>query len=273
VAVEAAKVTGAKIIFDAHEYSPLQLENRPLWKFLYAPSVNYFLKKYKNCFDASITVCEPIAERYKREYGFSPIVIMNSPELVVDASSGTTQNNSIKLIHHGGAFPDRKLENMIQAVALADQKYSLHFMLVPTYPKYLARLQQMAQELAPGRVFFHPTVPPDQIVQTISQYDIGFYLLEPKNYNSLVALPNKFFDYIAAGLAICIGPSSAMQKLVHEHQIGVVADSFQASAVAQLLNSLSPQQIDHMKKNACKARQKLNATIEMEKLLELYNSL
>jgi len=88
---------------------------------------------------------------------------------------------------------------------------------------YIEQLRKLAAQLAPNRIFFHDPVPPAQIVQQIQRYDVGLYLLEPSNYNRAMGTPNKLFDFIAAGLGVCIGPSPAMAELVHQYGIGVVA--------------------------------------------------
>jgi hypothetical protein len=177
------------------------------------------------------------------------------------------------LIHHGGALRGRRLEQMIEAVAHCDPRYSLHFMLTPNQPDYLAHLRVFAEQAAPGRVIFHDPVHPDQIVQEIAHYDIGFYLLQPDNYNNQVALPNKLFDFINAGLAVCIGPSPEMARLVREHGCGIVTPSFDTAAVAATLNALRPEDIRAMQQGAARAREALNAQVEMGRVVAIYDRL
>ena len=126
----------------------------------------------------------------------------------------------------------------------------------------------MAEKVAPGRVFFHEPVPPEDIVLRISEYDAGFYIL-PLNYNNLVALPNKFLDFISAGLAVCIGPSPAMAEIARNYRLGVVSPTFEPEDMAVLLNSTSAGEWEAMRKNAKKAAAELNAQIEMKKLVDI----
>ncbi len=162
---------------------------------------------------------------------------------------------------------------MIDALAFCDPRYSLHFMLVDRDGRYLAGLKKLAKKKVPGRVFFHSTVPPDEIVNHISTYDIGFYLLPPLNFNYQAALPNKFFDFVAAGLAVCIGPNPEMARLASQYGFGVVVPSFEPSQAAQVLNQIGADEIDLMKRAALQARNSLNADVEMGKLLDLYGRL
>ena len=102
---------------------------------------------------------------------------------------------------------------------------------------------------------------------------MGLYVLPPLNFNYSAASPNKFFDFVAAGLAVCIGPSPEMARLVRQFDFGVVAYSFDPRDMATLLNELNPAEIDRMKHNALTASDHLNADVEMAKLLEIYGQL
>lgn len=273
IAVRAAEKTGAKILLDLHEYSPLLRDNRRYWKLFYAPMIDYFLRKYASLASASITVNETIAEKYAHEYDFKPGVVMNVPVLNSRSVFKPTDPESIHLVHHGAAIRDRELDRMVRIVAGSDQRYKLHFMLVDRDPGYIDELQELARSIAPDRVFFDPPVAPAEIVNRISAYDIGLYVLPPLNFNYSAASPNKFFDFVAAGLAVCIGPSPEMSRLVRQFDFGVVARSFEAQDASELLNELSPVDIDRMKQNALKASDRLNANVEMDKLLKIYAQL
>ena len=53
-----------------------------------------------------------------------------------------------------------------------------------------------------------------ELPRMANDYDVGLYLLPPTNFNQRYALPNKFFEFIQGRLAIAIGPSPEMAKLV-----------------------------------------------------------
>jgi glycosyltransferase involved in cell wall biosynthesis len=145
-------------------------------------------------------------------------------------------------------------------------------MLVGSSP-YVDQLRKLAAQVAPDRVFFHEPVPPAQIVARIHEYDVGFYLLEPSNYNNAMGTPNKLFDFLAAGLAVCIGPSPAMADLVRQYGVGAVATSFEPADVAQTLNDLTAEQIEQMQAAAREASQSFNADTEMAKVIQLCRQL
>ncbi len=266
VAAHIARQQGAKLVFDAHEFSPLEQET-PKFKRLETPNRMYVLHKYGQQADATLTVCAPIAERYAREYGFHPQVIMSAPK-ATPVPDHPVAAERIRLIYHGVYQRERGIEDMIRALALADARYELHLMLI-IQPAHLAELRTFSERIAPGRVVFHDPVAPAQIVARIAEYDIGIYIQPPTTYNFSVVLPNKFFEFMMAGLAVIIGPTETMARIVDAYGFGCAAPSFDPSAVAALLNGLTVEQITALRAQARVAAQAINADTEMAKLITL----
>lgn len=278
IAIEVARRTNARVVFHQHEYAELERENQRLWRMVIAPGIRHYMRKYTRDpevpVDASITVCQPIADRYRRELGIDPIVVYNAPSPIdLPDRSTATDPARIRLIHHGYAQRGRGLDNMIRAIALAEQRFTLDFMLMNDHPGYLEELKQLANEVAPGRVFFRDPVKPAEIVRTVAEYDIGLCVITPTTYNFLMMLPNKLFEYIQAGLAVITGPSPAMMEVVRPHGIGICTPSFEPRAVAEALNQLTAEEIEQFRKASRAAASTLNADVEMAKIVAIYQEL
>lgn len=278
IAVEAARRAGGKVVFHAHEYAPLEREDRLAWRILVKPAVEALLRRYTTDpavpIAATITVCEPIAERYRDEWGLDPVLVSyNAPKPVPVPETPPNDGGRVRLIHHGFAKRDRGLDKLVEAVGLAGERFTLDFMLVEDDPGYTGELRQLAARHAPGRVNFRPPVEPGEIVRTVAAYTMGLPVIEPSTYNNLMMLPNKFFEYVQAGLALCVGPSPAMVALVERYGMGVSAPSFEPRAVAATLSALTPERIAAMRRAARAAAGVLNADIEMGKIVEMYRRL
>jgi glycosyltransferase involved in cell wall biosynthesis len=272
IAVEASKKNAARVVFDAHEYSPQQYEE-DYWRFkLLVPAIRYLLHKYDKWVDRSITVSSLIAKEYSDKFNLKPIVVLNAPDKL-DVEEHGIDIHSIRLIHHGVAMRNRKLETMIDTLAQSDQRYNLTFMLVDHDPGYITDLKKLVQKKCPGRIFFVDPVEPDNVLSRISEFDIGFYILEPNNFNHEAALPNKLFQYIAAGLATCIGPSPAMVEIINQYKCGCIASSFKPRDVAYALNQTNADQWEEMRKASREAADNFTAENEMKKVIDLYNEI
>ncbi len=272
IAAESAFTQNAFLIFDAHEYSLDQ--NRNFFKKLKKlPTRKYFLKKYIPLTDIFITVAPMIGKRYREEFGVSPHIIRNIPEKKIESYAKITDKKVIHIVHHGIAIERRHLDKYIESVALSDDRFHLHFYLIVHDEKYYERLKSMANDLAPKRIHFHKPVPTDDIIPTISRYDIGMCIFPPVTYNLRMCLPNKFFDFIQAGLGIIIGPSVEMVKIVNECCNGVITPSFKAIDITKTLNKLTFDDVVKMKLSSQEASKKLNAENEIKKLIKIFDDL
>ena len=78
---------------------------------------------------------------------------------------------------------------------------------------------------------------------------------------------------ILAGLGIAVSPLPDMQKFVVERQTGIVSSNQTWQSMANALNALSPDAIDHFKRNSLELARTLNAEVEMQKLMQIYEKL
>ncbi len=268
VAAEAARRNHACLVLDIHE----SMNTSSGW--LYNTLNKAVVRRYHKQIDASTTVVTAIADSYRQTFGLAPTVLMNVPALPsMRIPLKTTDPHKIRLIHHGAALPARSADLMIKTIAQCDVRYELHLVFTNIASNYVTSLKRLADQIAPGRVIFHPPFPPLEIVPEIANFDIGFYPLPPTNYNNLISLPNKLFEFIAAGLAVCIGPSPSMAEIVNQYHCGVVAPSFEPTVLAGILNQTTALEWDEMRQASLRATQVLNADVEMGKLTRIYHEL
>jgi hypothetical protein len=271
IAAKVARQQGARLVFDAHEYAPLEYDSLA-WRLKAAPTINHVLKKYATKADAHITVGPCIAEKYDSTFGFNPVVIRNAPAYS-EVPWHDTNPDAINIIHHGGAVRVRQLEDYIHIIKCCDSRFKLHFMLTGNDSMYIEELKALAQKAAPGRVEFHTPVAPEQVVEAIARFDIGLCFKKPLCFNEKYCMPNKFFDSIVAGLAVVSGPSPELSDIIGRYGLGKVAPSFSLKDVAKTVNSLSGQEIQAMRKAALVAAQEINADRELNKLVEIFAGL
>jgi glycosyltransferase involved in cell wall biosynthesis len=249
---------GAKVVFDAHEYAPLEWEDLLRFRLFEKPYRVRLCQRYIPQVDAMLTVCQSIADTYERDTGVRPVVITNAPdyEAALEPSEPEGDPARIRLVHHGGASPSRKLELMIEMMALLDERFELDFLLTGN-PAYTHELQRLAA--GDPRIRFLDPVPMRELPRFLNRYDAGVYLLAPTSFNNRYALPNKLFEFIQARLAVVIGPSPEMARVVREAGCGVVAEDFTAAALATSLRKLDRGTVQRYKQHAHAAALELSA--------------
>lgn len=271
-AVKIARQSGSKILWDAHEYSPRQYEYLLKWRFFFQDYVCYVCRHYIPQVDRIITVTDRIAREYFNNYGKPADVITNACDYN-DILPSRVDSKKIKLIHHGGASPGRKIESMIKMMDYLDDRFHFDLMLLPmkNKMKYYNKLKTISANNPRIRIL--PPVPMQQLVKITSEWDIGVYLLHPNGFNNRNALPNKFFEFIHARLAVAVGPSPEMAKLVKKYDIGIVSDDFSPQSMAKELNTLTKEKIDYYKQQSHKAAKEMCSQLNMKKLKEIVREL
>lgn len=246
---------------DLHEYSPRRSDDRAVWRLTVAPFMRWACRAVRRA-DSVTTVAPGIAQEYEREFGFSADVVPNAARHRADLAP-TAPGTPLRLVHIGIAGRDRKLEVMIDAVAQVEAQVpgsvTLDIIVAPGQADYIEELVRRAADLAPAAVRVLPPVPFDQMVTTLAAYDVGVFVCPPTTFNLEHALPNKFFEYIQARLAVVVGPSPEMAPLVEKYGVGIVADGFDAAATARAIAALSADDVARYKAASDKHAAELSA--------------
>lgn len=260
---------GAKIHVDLHEYTPGQISKSNFLKYRVFQKYSIWIcRKYLKYGDYFTTVCKPISRLYEKQIGIKSEVIYNIPsamktQKICDLSSDR------RFVHHGVGTPERGAHKLVEFARYLPEGQSLTLILVtPTVSSkiYVGELQRKVKaENLP--VFFERPVASLQITKKLSEYDVFVYLLEDSTINHRLAMPNKFFEAIHAGLPVAIGPSEAMAEVVNEFAIGVVADTFDPKDLANKVSNISLDEWKDMRENLSKCSEKYSFVANKEAFL------
>jgi glycosyltransferase involved in cell wall biosynthesis len=81
-------------------------------------------------------------------------------------------------------------------------------------------------------------VPLDSLLSYTAQASVGVSLLEGSCENHRLALPNKVFEYMAAGVPVVVSALPELERFLSEHPIGCAVDPGDPSAVSRALNEV-----------------------------------
>ncbi|MEI8109566.1 MAG: glycosyltransferase [Chitinophagia bacterium] len=269
-AIFSFKKFAIKVVYNAHEYHPLQFEDE-IWLKTAGKHYEELYRKFLPKVDLLINVCDSIAKKCEVEFGISSLVIPNAaPYHSTIAPNLVNSGQVIKIIHHGAAFSSRKIEKMIEAVG-GMTNYELDLMLIPNDLNYYLMLKKLIRKYSNIRMI--PTVPYNQIISFISSYDIGLFILSPSSFNSKFALPNKLFEFIQARLAIIVSPNDEMADLVRKFQIGEVTSGYEMKDLTIAFNQLTIEKINIYKKNSNLVACQLSAEVYYDKMKQAITNL
>lgn len=250
----ALRIAGdTPVLYDAHEYAPRQYEEDWYWRITSGRYYRYLCAKYLPRAAGMLTVGEGIANEYRDRFGIDSVVIRNAPYFQ-DLSPSRNSRDQIRMVHHGGANPGRRIETFIEAMAQLDERFHLDLILVDN-SDYVDRLKQLAG--SNPRIRFLDPVPMAEICSMLNGYDIGLFCIPPVSFNQRHCLPNKVFEFVQARLAVVSGPTPEVVKLIDQYGFGCVSKSFKTDDFVDAIESVTPESLAAYKQAAHEAAQDL----------------
>ena len=90
-----------------------------------------------------------------------------------------------------------------------------------------------------GRHFTLPAVHPDELVAWTASADVALIPLPPVSANQRASTPNKFWEALAAGTPVVVGPGlTVMADLLRSHELGFVGRSHRPEDLAAAISAV-----------------------------------
>jgi glycosyltransferase involved in cell wall biosynthesis len=252
-------------IYDAHElFSELkEVVTRPAVQKTWLLAEKKLVPKCKRGY----TVSDSIAQELNKRYGVNYATIRNVPPL----QELLPAEPVAKFILYQGAVNEaRGFEFLIPAMRQVNCK-----LVICGDGNFMLQLKQLIREnKLEDKIELKGMQAPESLRQISQQAYIGIALAENTGLNQYLALPNKFFDYIHAGLPQITMNFPEYRKINEQYEVAVLIDDLNPQRIAEALNNLLDDAVLHkrLKNNCLFAREKLNWQMEEKKLLEFYQS-
>jgi glycosyltransferase involved in cell wall biosynthesis len=258
VAARLAEERGGIVVYDSHEFAVEEFAESPRWRFWHRPLARAVEERFIRHAAAVSVVSDGIADRLQNLYGLAerPRVIRNTPpyQEVPFRPTGTR----VAVLYHGIVAPGRGLETCIDSVALWRPEFTLTIRGSGN-AAYLAALQNRIGDLGlADRIELVPAVPPAALIAAAAAFDIGLFALPGHSLHNEYALPNKFFEYGMAGLALCVSDLPEMARLLRRYDLGHTIPAVTPAAIAAAINAFDAAAIDRCKRNSLAAARTLN---------------
>ncbi|WP_306223262.1 glycosyltransferase [Bosea beijingensis] len=272
VAMALAERHGGIVGYDTHEYALEEYGHRLAWKLTRVPLVRAVEGAGLARAKVRTAVSAGIGTDIARIYGLpEPLQeIRNVPDRHDVPFRAVGSRCSV--LFHGILAPNRGIEECLESVPLWRPEFEF-VLRGPGERSYLDMIEQTIDRLKiRDRVRLDPPVPMVELVARATEADIGIVTLPPSSKHNLYALPNKFFEYVQAGLALIVSDLPDMRALVDRHGFGVLTESLTPEAIAAAVNGLDAAGIDRLKQRSLAAAGELNWDVERSRLVGLYET-
>lgn len=238
----AARKAQIPFVYDAHElwlHRPRRGHAAPyheMSRAYYAALQRWMVPKAASV----LTVSEPIVRHLARVYRRDDVkLVPNYPVLTerpiaapLRALVGAALPADAQIVLHlGGIMASRGLE---QLVAALPSVAGAHLVLLgggdPSAVREVGRQYGVVD-----RVHVVPPVSPSEVEAHAAAADVGVVLTQPIGLNNRYSMPNKLFQYMAAGLPVIASDFPQIRAVVEGSGAGLVTDTQRPEAIGAAL--------------------------------------
>ena len=219
-------------------YLPHELESKKEGRSKkYNLLMNFLESKFIHLFKDIACVCEPISEWYRDRYNLDNVhTLRNLPlkdHLNISKNRSDLRKKEFKseekdliFIYQGLISPSRGIHSYVNAFKEQDKKLVLMGHILDGEEEMLKSIQEESN------IFYKKPVAIDQIVKNTSLADCGLHVLGnnlSKSYE--MSLPNKFFEYLHAGLPVIVNKElEYLAGIVEENNLGWIVSQEELSS-------------------------------------------
>jgi len=223
-------------------------------------------------------VSELIADEIVKSYNIGrPTVIHNvfpwSERDKIDGQIKDRRGSSLSLYWHSQVIGEyRGIQDAIRAAGLLKERVQIHlrgYLSEEVKNNFSALAKECGVE---QDLYFHPPVPPTELLSRTVEHDVGLALDQPVNLSRRLTVSNKFFFYLLAGLAIAATDIPGQRYIMSTcPDVGFLYPPGDFKALAGHLYRLisEPNLLQTYKQAALRAaKERWNWEIESKKLVE-----
>ncbi|MGH3102753.1 MAG: glycosyltransferase [Gaiellaceae bacterium] len=263
-----ARSSRARLVYDAHElYSEFEAPAPRLARRLMILLERALARRA----NAVVTVSEGVGHELRARLGLrvQPFVVPNAPARST-AEPEPFESGPLRVVYQGGLGPGRQLDDLLSAARAEGVSLAIRIRMAdPGALRTAIQRRGLAE-----RVRVLEPVPPASVLDALREFEVGLIFDRPQSRNSELSVPNKFFEYLMAGLAVVAPHLETLGPLVTGEEIGLTYDPHTPDALRATLERLAADRpaLAAMRARArALALTRLNAEVAADVLAEAWD--
>lgn len=251
----AARRTRSRLVLDSHELFPEvpEIRHKPLVKWVWRTLERWLMPR---C-DARLTVCQSIADHYRRLYGVEMEVVRNMSDSMNSRSEVGGRKSEVMhptsalqpptsnlqpptsalrlLLYQGRVNVGRGVDWAIDALEWLD---GCRLVVAGDGDLEEAMRAYAAGKPWADRVLFTGRLMPEALRALTPQADVGLVMLEDMGLSYHYALPNRIGDLVEAGVPMVVSDLPEMASFARRHGVGEVMRGTGPKALAESVRAV-----------------------------------
>jgi glycosyltransferase involved in cell wall biosynthesis len=267
----------ARIVYESRElYTELEaLSDRPGIKAIWRGLENRLIRKA----DKIITINDSIAAELSERYGIEkPVVVRNAAPLPrnikpVDLHSLFDIPDDWKILIYQGVL--RRGQGLFYLLEIMNCLENIALVYIGDGPLETWLKRQVADLGLSDKVRFAGRIPSDELANYTAAAAAGLLFMEDIAINNRLALPQKLFQYLAAGIPQIVSPMPELASFVQAEGTGLVAPLGDPKAAAGYISDFlrDEEKYKQARANCAGSASRNNWALEAVKLRKVYEDL
>lgn len=259
----AGRLKGALLFYDAHELftEMKEVRTRPRVQRIWMRIERYGVPRFHHCY----TVGQSVAEVLETRYGKPFAIVRNMP---AGGPLPATPAPEKFLLYQGAVNEGRAFEQLVPAL----KAISLPLVICGDGNFYGPLQELIRRHNVSDRVELRGMLSPAELRRVTAMAWLGINFTEPEGLNQLLCLPNKFFDYVQAGLPQLTNDYPEYQRHNAQYEVALLLPDLEAPTIAGAVQRLLQEEglYHRLQQNARRAAAEWTWAREAPRLLELY---
>lgn len=253
-------------VYDAHEYFTelKEVHSRPMIKKCWLAIERFCVPR----FDHGYTVSQGLADAFHKAYNRHYNVIRNLPVLQTLPDESKREKC---LIYQGAVNEGRAFEQLIPAM-----KNIPYPLVVCGDGNFFPQLKALIAKYGVGeKVKLFGMLPPARLRDEATKATLGIALAEKEGLNQWMALPNKFFEYMHAGLPQIAMDYPEYRTVNQQYKVAVLLPDLDVDGISRTIKEVMENEglLEEMRQNCLKARTVFCWQQEKQLLIRFYQKL
>ena len=276
------KKRNKKVVFDSHEFTAKQIENKKYLPKLLRRPIGFCYKQFekhmiKKC-DCVITPCTYEGKDYFSAINVPKLIISNYPSMknldeLSEQGNDGLQHDSYKecLCYVGAISESRGIYQMVKAAYMSGRKLVLVGALAENIKETLENMPEYAC------VKYHGALQHKDAMRILGKCAIGLsLLLDEGQYMKIDTLTTKNYEYMYMGIPSILSTSPYSEKVIKKFKFGMAVDPKKNTDVVDAINTImgDAELYRKMAEEGKRAiREEFNWESEAQKLIRMYRKL
>lgn len=243
----AAVLRRKPLFFDAHEMFPEvpELVGRPRVKRFWTRIEDRIFPRLCRPHRAAVTVCQSIADIYRKRYGLNMRVVRNVPMSFPKYNDAASQilaslpQDKRILLYQGAVNVGRGIEWIMAAMPYLPE---CHLVIAGVGDTYL-QLKAEAAKQGLKNVTFLGRVEPATLHGLTAAASLGLSLLENRGLNYYYSLPNRIADFVQSEVPVLATDFPEIRRVVETYGIGTLVEPAPFDVATQHSTPPDPQRM------------------------------